>query len=436
MKDNRKKKIMIAFCAFLGFMWLCTVISKSIYAAQLPIVQIKSIEQKYVEHSVQVDGIVIAGDKNLVTALSGLRVNKLMVQTGDRIEEGDVIFMVDMEDLDNIIKEKKTAISKLQVQINTIVQNEELARQKKELEEQRAREDYETIARNENTLVERAANEVDKIEHKISGQDGGEDNEDLLEALQQAAYAEADAKGRRDDAIKEAGRRLEDITAPDSRDASLEVSRMELAALQDDLSRFQEIKDAEGQIKAKQGGLVTDICVGLGERTSDSAVILIADDSIPCQFKAVISQEQKKYMGLHDTVSLKLDGSREKELTVDYLAESSSMPGSYEVYIDLPEGVGMPGLSGTMSRSEQGEKYSCCVTPESVYREGIRCYVYVVKERDGILGKEYYAEQVNVRIQDENDIWVAVEGALDGESLIISSSTKEVKNGDVVRLEE
>ena len=435
LKDNGKKKIMTAFCAFLGFMWLCTVISKSIYAAKLPIVQAKSIEQKYVEHIVQVDGIVTAGDKNPVTALSGLRVNKLMVQTGDRIEEGDVIFTIDMEDLDHIIKEKQAAISKLQVQINTIVQNEELARQKKELEEQRAREDYDTIARNENTLVERAFNEVNKIEHKISEQEGGEDNEDLLEALQQAAYAEADAKGRRDDAIKEAGRRVEDITAPESQDATLEVSRMELAALQDDLLRFQEIKDAEGQIKAKQGGLVTDICIGLGERTSDSAVILMADDSVPCQFKAVISQEEKKYVSLNDTVSLKLDGSREKELTVDYLAESSSMPGSYEIYVDLPEGTGMPGLSGKMSRSEQGEKYSCCVTPESVHREGNRSYVYVVKERDGILGKEYYAEQVNVRIQDENDIWVAVEGTLDGDSLIISSSTKEVKNGDVVRLE-
>ena len=436
MKDNRKKKIMIAFCIFLGFMWFCTVISKSIYAAQLPIVSTKSIEQKYVEHIVQVDGIVIAGDKNPVTTLSGLRVNKLMVQTGDRIEEGDVIFTVDMEDLDHIIKEKQEAISKLQVQINTIVQNEELARQKKELEEQRAREDYDALARREDTLVGRAANEYSKAEDKISGSNDGESEEALREALQQAAYAEADAKWQRDNALKEAGRKIEDIIAPESEDDSLALSRLELAALQDDLSRFQEIKDAEGQIKARQGGVVTDIYISLGGRTFDTAVILLADDSVPCQFKAVISQEQKKYVGLNDTISLKLDGSREKELSVDYLAESSSVPGSYEIYIDLPEGMGVPGLSGTMSRSEQGEKYSCCVTPESVHKEGIRNYVYVVKERDGILGKEYYAEQVTVRIQDENDIWVAVEGTLDGDSLIISSSTKEVKNGDVVRLEE
>lgn len=446
LESNRKNKIAIGFFVFLGFMWLCTVISKSIYASRLPIVSTESIEQKYVEHIVQIDGIVVAGDKNPVTTLSGLRVDKLMVQVGDRVEEGDVIFTVDMEDLVDMMEGKQTAISKLQTQINTIVQNEELARQKKELEEQRAREDYDAIARRENTLVGRAANEYSKIEDEISEQQGGDweggesaggnTDEALLDALQQAAYAEADAKWQRDNAIKEAGRKVEDIIAPDSQDSTLEVSRLELAGLQEDLSRFQEIKDAEGQIRAQQGGLITDIYISTGGRTLDSAVMLLADDSVPCQFKATISQEQKKYVSLNDTVSLKLDGSREKDATVDYLSESDTMPGSYDIYVNLPEGTGVPGLSGTMSRSESGEKHSCCVTPLAVHQEDIRSYVYVVKERDGILGKEYYAEQVNVRILDENDNWVAVEGALDSESVIISSSTKEVKNGDVVRLAE
>lgn len=437
MGGKRKKRIVTAFCVFLGLMWLCTVISKSIYTSRLPIVSTESIEQKYVEHIIEADGIVVAGDKNPVTALSGLRVNKVMVQVGDRVEEGDVIFTVDMEDLNEIMEEKQTIISKLQVQINTLAYNEELARQKKELEEQRAREDYDTIARSQDTLVGRASNEVSKIENKISGSSNGETDEDLLEALQQAAYAEADAKGQRDNAIKEAGRKVEDIIAPDSEDSSLEVSRLELADLQADLSRFQEIKDAGGEIRARQSGLVTDIYISIGGRTSDSAVMLLADDDVPCQFKAVISQEQKKYIGLNDEVSLKLDGSgKDRNVTIDYLSESDTMPGTYEVYMNLPEGTGTPGLSGRMSRSEKGERHFCCVTPAAVHKENIRSYVYVVKERDGILGKEYYAEQIDVRIQDENDYWVAVEGALDSDSVIITSSTKELKNGDVVRLEE
>lgn len=436
MEYKKKKRIIVAFFVFMIFMWFCTVLSKSIYVSKLPIVTTESIEQKYVEHIVQADGIVIAGEKIPVTVLGGLRVDKLMVQAGDRVEEGDVIFTIDMEDLDDVIEDKQTAISKLQVQINTVVQNEELVRQKKEREEQRAREDYDAIARRENTLVGRAANEYSKVEDKMSDQNDDLSNEELQDALQQAAYAEADAKWQRDNAIKEAGRKVEDIMAPEGKDSWLEVSRLELDDLQEDLSRFQEIKDAEGEIRVRHGGLVTDIYISTGGRTSDSAVMLLADDDVPCQFKAVISQEQKKYVGLNDEVSLKLDGSRDKDLTVNYLTESSTMPGSYDLYINLPEGMGMPGLSGTMRRSDKGDKYPCCITPEAVHTASAISYVYVVRERAGILGKEYYAEQINVRIQDENDTWVAVEGALDSDSRIISSSTKEVKNGDAVRLEE
>ena len=46
---------------------------------------------------------------------------------------------------------------------------------------------------------------------------------------------------------------------------------------------------------------------------------------------------------------------------------------------------------------------------------------------------EYYVEEVNVKVIDKNENWVAVEGALDGESQVIVSSTIAVQNGDIVR---
>ncbi|MBD5453842.1 MAG: biotin/lipoyl-binding protein [Lachnospiraceae bacterium] len=435
----RKKKIVIGFLIFIGFMWLCTVISKSIYASRLPIISVEQIDQKYIEHIVEVEGIVIAGDKLPVTALGGLRIDKVMVQVGDRVEEGDVLFTVDMEDLNLIMEEKQAQIAKLQAQVNAIVQNEELEKQKKALEEERAREDYDTTARYQETLVGRAEEEFNRAEHELekleeSGEYSEEEHEALERALQSAAYAEADAKGQRDSSIKDAGRRVEDILLPENADATLSNYQVELALLREDLAKYQEIKDMEGQIAAGQSGLVTDVYISVGSRIPDSAVMLLADDAVPCQFKTMIDQEQKKYVGLDDKVSLQLDGSsREKEASVDYLSESDTMPGSYEIYINLPEGSGMPGLSGTMKHTETGEKYSCCLSPAAVHTENTRSYVYVVKEREGILGMEYYVEEVNVRILDQNEKWVAVEGAIDSESQIIVSATKEIKNGEIVR---
>lgn len=430
--ENRKRRIALWFFLFIVFMWLCTVISKGIYASKLPIVTVTRAEQKYIEHMVTVDGIIVAGNKIPVTALSGLRVEKLMVQAGDTVEEGDVLFAVDLEDLEEIIDEKQSQISKLQLQIDTLKYNEELAKERKTLEEERAREDYNTTARYQNTLVERMTDKVCRAEEDL--EDAGGDDDALRDALQAAAYAEADAKGQRDELMKEAERRIEDILWPENADASLETDMLELAALQEDLLPYQNIKEAEGQITAQKGGIVTDIYINSGSRIPDSAVMLLADDTVPCRFKTNLSEEQKKYVSLKDKISLKLDGnSKGTEMTVDYLSESDTLSGTYDILVNLPEGVGRPGISGTMTHAKAGEKYPVCVPPLTIHKEEFRTYVYVVRERDGILGMEYYVEEVNVKVLDENENWAAIEGAIDGDSQIIDTSTEAIKRGDIVR---
>ncbi len=430
----KNKKIMAGFCFFLLFMWLCTVISKSIYATKLPMVTVSSPEQKYIEHIVKAEGVVEAGNKNPVTVLGGLRVENLMVHEGDKVAEGDLLFTIDMEDLEEIISEKQTEIAKLQLQIDTILQNQEIADQKKALEEQRAREDYDALARYQDTLVGRAAEEFAKAQEDIDEVDGAAD-EAMQDSLQSAAYGEADAKWNRDNTIKEAGRKVEDILLPESEDATLQTYRLELDSRNRELALYQKVADQGGQVSAGQSGMVTDLYIDAGGRIPDTAVMLLSDDTVPCQLKVNLTKEQKKYLDLNDPVTLKFEGnSKGIDGTVDYLAESENAPGNYEVIINLPEGVGTPGLSGTLTHSEQGEKYACCIEPAALYKTDTRNYVYVLKEREGILGMEYYAEEINVKILDENENYVAVEGAIDGESQIILSATRELKNGDTVRI--
>lgn len=431
-ENKRNKRLLMGFVLFLGGMWLCTVISKSFYAAKLPMVTVAAPEQKYIEHIVEAEGLVEAGNKIPVTSLAGLLVKELSVREGDKVTEGDLLFTVDMDDLQEIIEEKQTEISRVQLQIDTLLQNEELAEQKKALEEERAREDYDALARYQDTLVGRAAQEVAEAEDALADPDQGEDQA-LKDALQSAAYGEADAKWNRDTAIKEAERAIEDILLPESGDDTLVVSRLELDSLKEELAVYQHFAEREGRVTAEKSGTVTDIYISVGSRIPDTAVMLLSDDTVSCQLKATLTKEQKKYVGLNDTVAVTLEGGSKLEATVDYVTESGNAPGNYEVRIDLPEGVGTPGLSGTIRVSETGEKYSCCISPAVIRKEENRSYVYVMKEREGILGAEYYAEEINVKILDENDNFAAVEGALDGDSQIIVSSTMEISNGDVVR---
>lgn len=438
--EKRRKKIVAGLAVFMALMWVCTLVSKSIYAQQLPMVTTTRTEAKYIEHIVEAEGIVEAGAKLPVTVLSGLRVEELVVHTGDQVEEGDLLFTVDLEDLKQIMDEQELSVAKTQLQIDTIVHNKELAQSQKALEEARAREDYDALARYQDTLVGRAAEDVVQAEKALeelpdeSKGNGSEEEERLKRELQAAAYAEADARWTRDNTMKDAGRKVEDVLQEDNADATLAVYRTELAAMQDKLAAYREVLDREGKMTAPMAGTVTDVYVQAGGRVPDTASFLLADEEVACRFRTSLTKEQKSYVNLGDDVKLELGGSRKIDVKVDYLQENESMPGTYTAIVKLPEETGVPGLSGKLTCSKTGEKYPACIPLSALHSENGRYFVYVVNEREGILGTEYYVEEITISVVDKNDRLAAIEGAVSDESLILESSTKEVQKGTVVRL--
>lgn len=454
--EKRKKRIAAGLVFFLGFMWVCTLVSKSIYASRLPMVTTTRIDAKYIEHVVEMEGIVEAGAKLPVVVLGGLRVEELAVHTGDKVEEGDLLFTVDLEDIREKIAEQETACQKVQLQIDAILHNKELADAQKALEEARAREDYDALARYQDTLVGRAAEDVAQAEEDLEElqeenreheSDDKPDTEEEQEArrqeeerlkqqLQAAAYAEADAKWNRETTMKDAGRKVEDILLEEDVDATLSVYRTEVNSIREKIAQYQAIIDQEGKITADMSGMVTDVYVEVGGRVPDTASLLLADDEVACQFRTTLTKEQKSYVNLNDDAKLELDGKKAINVRIDYLAENENAPGTFTALVQLPEDTGMPGLSGVLKCAKSGEKHPCCVSLLALHAQNDRYFVYVVNEREGILGQEYYVEEINVSVIDKNDQWAAVEGGLTSDSRIIASSTKEVAKGEVVRLAE
>lgn len=429
------KKVMAGFAAFLVFMVICTVISKSVYAYRLPMVTTCQPETKYIEHKVEAEGIVVAGGEKTVTYLPGVRIDSIYAKEGERVEEGDVLMQIDLADLKELMDEKQDEITQLSLQINAILNNQELARQKKELELARAREDYDTTARIEDTQVGRALESYVRAQEDLEEAGG---DEALKDALQSAAYGEADAKARRDEAVKQAERAVEDLLLPEEVTAELERAQLERSALLEKMQEYQRVLESQGAVTAPYGGVVTEVFVRPGERVPDTAVLLLSDETLPCQLKVTLDEEQKKYIGLGDEISVELEGKgKVLEEKVSYLAESRSIPGKYEVLVELPENMGIPGMAGSIARSDTGEKHRICLPAAALHTDNDRNYVYVLKEREGILGQEYYVDEVNVQVIDKNENWAAVEeGMLDLESVLILSATREFKRGDTVRWEE
>ena len=560
---KKQKKILAAFGVFLVFMFLCTLISRAVYASGLPQVTVDTPQRMAVNHKVEAEGIVRQGREYAVNVLSGLRVKTVYTHVGDRVTPETLLFELDTEDLREKIRKQELAVKKLQLQMSDQQKNRNLDEQKKQTESGRAREDYartesaegEKLGRAEEDLsdaedaleelrnhpvevtpdeerravreeyetwvqeetelkeeLEQAQEEYEAARDKVkmleeeleagengSGDSGEAENgidfsdrlagaeleaarqaeaearsrcedarsayqahtdnpvnepdfsaedeaqaawearkDSLKDAVDSAKRAVDDAKQSKSDRMLEAERRVTDADREDSSDSSLEISSLELSAMQKELADYKKVLEANGQVYPEVEGIITRIQVSPGERAPDGAAVVYADLSSPMQFYVSLTKEQKKYVNQGDSVKLSLGRDSGKDYRVDYIAENEMNPELYDAYIFLPDGVGMIGQSGSFQAETQSETFSCCI-PANALREDAshRKFVYIVSEKSGILGKELAAEKVYVKVLDQNENYAAIEeGVIDRETELIVTSTENLEDRDVIRYKE
>ncbi len=84
----------------------------------------------------------------------------------------------------------------------------------------------------------------------------------------------------------------------------------------------------------------------------------------------------------------------------------------------------------------KGEKYENCIPRDALHTDSRGNFVYVVEERQGILGNTYVAVRRRVDLVAADDDLAAVEGNLTAVDKVISYSDKELYEECPVLLEE
>ncbi len=232
---KRMEKWIKIFLIFLAFVWLCTIISKSIYVSGLPLVKTDTATKKYVEHIVETDGIVTAGGEVAVNTQAGLRVDKIYVRQGDAVKAGDILFTIDTADIAELISAKETELSKIQCNLSDFQVNAVIDAQKKEVAILWAKEDYETADKETALTKNRAKAVLEKAEEALE--------KHLADPVPYTAdNARRNAWEVYHDWINKGYRIADEITAKER-----EIQRLEeqLAALENRADTTEEIGESE-----------------------------------------------------------------------------------------------------------------------------------------------------------------------------------------------
>ena len=162
-----KKRILAALTGFAGIMAACTVISKGIYAHQLPCVETAALQKGTIGHVVEAEGYIEAGGESAVSAIPGLKVERIYVRQGESVSENTLLFDVDQEQLAEEIAQQELAVGKLELEIQQLRQTQELEKQKELLAQNRSLEDYALTDTQEERKIAQAEQRVERVEEDL-----------------------------------------------------------------------------------------------------------------------------------------------------------------------------------------------------------------------------------------------------------------------------
>ena len=321
--------------------------------------------------------------------------------------------------------------------------------EKQKIREQvNARPENVSLLQNANDQINTAKDALTEAENALSAYNEQQNNsssasyDEQLKTLyndykaKEEAYNEA--VKQRQSTIQSANRTLEDAKAPENVDtATALTANDDLEEKQLAVDELQKVMDVNGKITAPSDGLITKVNVTTGETTTEDTAIRISDQSAGYKFTATLDKASAKYLSKDDKVTLDLgNGTTVEGLMVQSIDVSAEDKNSYELTVSIPAKVKKLGSIATLKVEKARKKYDTCVPLGALHSDGDKYYVYVINEKDTILGTETAVDKVQVDILDKNNEQAAIEGSFSWGQKFVLTSSKTLRNGDRVRLVE
>ena len=284
--------------------------------------------------------------------------------------------------------------------------------------------------------------------------------QDSLTQAEEVLKAQAQAQAQAQNAYTSA--QEEDAAAAANDQKSQAASSYDQQSIQVDLdqakkelSQMEKIQQAKGQVTAPADGVVTDRNVQTGGITDDSSYLILGTGGL--QIKGSLKLQDLEKVEPEDTVEITVSGQGKKlqgkvtctgaEGTGETAQGTGALgqgagtaqdtdAGGY-FYADIEDASVTWGAQVSYSIEKQSDSsYEMLIPLSAVRQDAEGTYCLIAQAGDTVLGTEYRAVRVNITVEDKDSTQAAVTGNLGRDDLVISGSTKEITEGDKVRLKE
>jgi len=336
--------------------------------------------------------------------------------------------------LDGLLQQRQSAVEAAIAQADT--GEEPLTQEEKDAIAAQVEAEYAPQVQTAQEALAQAQAERDQAKQALADFTPGaqKSEQELLDALANAKEAYEQAQSELGNTSRTYGQALETASLPDAGSSSAEIGQITYAQMKTQLQKLEALRDAGGEVLAPADGVVTACYVSTGQLTSETTAFLLADSGQGWKFTADVTQDQSKYIGTGDKVTLRLEssGKEYKDLPVIAFAAKDT-GGTLTVSLpaaDIPLGAGME-----LTFTRRSQAYTCCVPLTALHMDAQnRAYVLTLETVNTVLGQQTQAAKVMVTVLDKNEKTAALEGALTDKQIIVSSD-RTVDSGSRVRVE-
>lgn len=311
---------------------------------------------------------------------------------------------------------------------------------------ERAKEDFkleeekcEKLLEKKEKAVEEAKKEQEEKGKPYDGKEEKEAAKQKIEAaeeiLEQAYQALEDAQSGKNEAqeqqaVKEYNNEIE----KEIKELEMESSSLDRMNLEEEIRELQEKIYLDGKVISPVNGTILKFEITERKSTSgEELVILGTEDYV---FQGNLSEEEKKLVKKGDTIFLEI-GEKKKRAESKILSfGEKTEEGKIKFTALLPENGEYEAEEATFVIAKKTTEKGLCVPVSALKSDQKGSYVLIVREEENIMGKEIIAVRVEVKVQDQNSELALVSGTLNPDDQIITSYSKPVEAGDLVRIQE
>lgn len=195
-------------------------------------------------------------------------------------------------------------------------------------------------------------------------------------------------------------------------------------------------KTIDATITAPVSGTITTINVTAGESTSTSVpVVVMQPEGKGCTLSFSVTNEQAKKLSVGDKADL-VNAWRYQDVaaTLASITVDKNNPSTQKVLTFNVTGSVVAGQSLTLSVGQKSANYDYIVPNSAIREDNNGQFILIVESKASPLGTRYTASRVDVQVVASDDTQSAITGGVYGYEFVITTSTKPVQAGELVRL--